>query len=185
MKISSLHRRPNLVAFTLVELMVVLGIIALLLSVAFPAFSSMIQKGQSIACSQHLKSIGVAVMQAASDNNNIYPQINQVAPSTPPVYPSSVPGIVGVLSPYGITTNVIQCAVDLSLGSQSAFTQYGSSYEWNPVFDDGTTVTPIVYVTTTAAIPVNSTRVRLCMDFNTIHNNKHNALYGDGHVVAR
>ncbi len=186
MKLSPRRRRRTLVAFTLVELLVVIGIIALLLAVSFPAFSSMIAKGQSIACSEKLKSIGVAVIQAASDNNNTYPEIDQAAT---PVYSPPGQGIVAVLGPYGISTNTIQCPVDMNRGAQSSFTLYGSSYEWNPILDDGsvtgTVVTVPVYTTPTSSFPMHSARVRLCTDFLGIHNNKQNALYGDGHVVPR
>ena len=95
-----------------------------------------------------------------------------------------MPGLVGVLGAYGISTNTIQCPVDMSSGP-SSFTQYGSSYEWNPVFDDGSVTSPILYLNATAQIPVSSSRVRLCTDFLPLHHNKMNALYGDGHVTAR
>ena len=70
------------------------------------------------------------------------------------------------------------------MGASSSFKLYGSSYEWNPVLDDGTdpvTTLPIGPVD----ITVNPSRIRVCTDFVAIHRGKTNALYGDGHTRAR
>jgi len=64
----------------------------------------------------------------------------------------------------------------------SAFTMYGSSYEWDPVYDDETPGIPVIYISPTVVVPVNSNRVRLAMDFNPIHKGRPNVLFGDGHV---
>ncbi len=64
----------------------------------------------------------------------------------------------------------------------SSFTTYGSSYEWDPVFDDEPINETVIYITPTISIPVNSSHVRLAMDFAGIHNGRPNVLYGDGHV---
>ena len=182
-------RRRRLSSFTLVELLVVVAIIALLLNLSFPALRVAIQKAQSIKCSSNLHQIGVAVTLAASDNNNIYPEINQVANANPSVYPASVPGLVGVLGPYGITTNAVQCPSDLALGAaascnNTAYPNSGSSYEWNPAFDDENPLDTVLYLGT-RTIQVSSAHVRLCTDFQPLHHNKMNALYSDGHVTAR
>jgi prepilin-type N-terminal cleavage/methylation domain-containing protein len=182
----SILRKRGLRSFTLVELLVVLAIIALLVSLLQPALRSALLHAQSIKCVTNLRSIGVAVQLATSDNNNLYPLIDQAAA---PIYSpaGSVPGLVGVLGPYGINTNSIQCPVDMA-SSPSAFTQYGSSYEWNPAFDDENPNDTVIYYnqrTGNRAIPINSSRVRLCTDFLPLHHNKVYALYGDGHVVAR
>jgi prepilin-type N-terminal cleavage/methylation domain-containing protein/prepilin-type processing-associated H-X9-DG protein len=184
---SLLFRRRRRPAFTLVELLVVIAIIGLMLGLAMPAFSSAILKAQSVKCGVNLRSIGVAVSLAASDNNNTYPEINQVANSAPPVYPSTVPGLVGVLGPYGISTNSVQCPTDLQLGAaascnQMAYPNPGSSYEWRPAFDDESVNATLVYINSTTPIPINSSRVRLCDDFNALHRGHANAVYGDGHV---
>jgi prepilin-type N-terminal cleavage/methylation domain-containing protein/prepilin-type processing-associated H-X9-DG protein len=173
------RRRP---AFTIVELLVVIAIIALMAGLAAPNMQLGIRKAQSSVCAEQLHGIGVAVLSYATDNSGVLPEINQTAPPLP--YPSSVPGIVGVLGVYGVSTNTIKCPVDIAAGAASSFQQYGSSYEWNPVLDDGTdpvTVLPVGPVDVT----VNSSRIRVCTDFLPIHNGKMNALYGDGHARAR
>lgn len=167
--------------FTLVELLVSMAIIALLAGLAYPAFQSSLAKARSTRCASNLRAIGVAVTQAASDNDNTYPEISQAA-SDPYPAGSSARNLYDTLSPYGLTKDELQCPVDVAQGKASAYQMYGSSYEWNPAFDDEVTVTPIIYWSSTVSIPVNSSRVRLCTDFNALHNGRMNILYGDGHV---
>jgi prepilin-type N-terminal cleavage/methylation domain-containing protein/prepilin-type processing-associated H-X9-DG protein len=179
MKLSFFRRRKP--AFTIVELLVVIAIIALLAGLALPNFQVAILKAKSTACAQNLHGIGIAVLSYATDNSGTLPEINQAAS---PIYPGSVPGIVGVLGAYGVTTNTIQCPVDMTSGTASSFQKYKSSYEWNPVLDDGTdpvTAIPLGPI----GVTVNAARIRVCTDFVPIHHGKMNALYGDGHTKAR
>jgi len=173
------RRRP---AFTLVELLMVLAIIVLLIGLSVPNMAAYIQKAQSADCAENLHGIGVAVLSCATDNNENLPEINQTAPPLP--YPASVLGIVGVLGNYGVSTNTVKCPVDVAMGSNSSFAQYGSSYEWNPVLDDGTDPVTTLPVGTTM-VSVSASRIRVCTDFLSIHNGKVNALYGDGHTRLR
>jgi prepilin-type N-terminal cleavage/methylation domain-containing protein/prepilin-type processing-associated H-X9-DG protein len=184
MKWSLFHLRARLrPAFTLVELLVVIGIISILVAVSLPNMTSFIQKSQSVNCAEHLHGIGMAVLSYATDNQQTLPEINQTAPPLP--YPASVPGIVGVLGVYGISTNTTKCPTDMASGAASSFAQYGSSYEWNPVLDDGTDPVTTLPLGTTM-LTVSASRIRVCTDFLPIHRgNRTNALYGDGHTKAR
>jgi len=178
----SLFRRRRKPAFTIVELLVVIAIIGLMAGLTMPTLQIGILKAQSTKCAEQLRGIGAAVLSCATDNNGVLPEINQTAPPLP--YPSTVPGIVGVLGSYGVTTNTVQCPIDMNQGATSSFKQYGSSYEWNPVLDDGTdpvTAIPVGPI----QITVNCSRIRVCTDFLPIHRGKMNALYGDGHARAR
>jgi prepilin-type N-terminal cleavage/methylation domain-containing protein/prepilin-type processing-associated H-X9-DG protein len=175
--------RQRCLAFTLVELLVVLAIIALLASLLQPAYTRAILSAKSAKCVGNLRALGLAVNQAATDNNNQYPEIAQAAVNPYPAG-SNAKDLYDTLSPYGITSNDLQCPVDISSGAGSAFSKYGSSYEWNPAFDDEVTTTPILYATPNVQIPLNSARVHLLYDFNRIHNGRPNYLYGDGHIRA-
>jgi prepilin-type N-terminal cleavage/methylation domain-containing protein/prepilin-type processing-associated H-X9-DG protein len=173
--------RRALRGFSLVELLVVILIIALLASLCYPAFQQAIAKARSTQCASNLRAIGAAVTQAASDNQNQYPEIAQAATDPYPAG-SGEKNLYDTLSPYGVTQATLQCPVDVAQGAASAYQQYGSSYEWNPTYDDEMTVTPILYWSPTVTVPVNSSRVRLCTDFNALHNGRMNILYGDGQV---
>jgi prepilin-type N-terminal cleavage/methylation domain-containing protein/prepilin-type processing-associated H-X9-DG protein len=174
-------RRQRLDSFTLVELLVVIAIIALLTGLAMPNYTAAMLRAKGLRCAGNLRIIGMAAAQAATDNNNKYPEINQAAA---PIYTdATATNLIGALGTYGVTTNIIQCPIDMGL-NPSSFTKYGSSYEWDPVFDNEPVNATAVYITPTLVIPVNSSRVRLAMDFNPIHHNRPNVVYGDGHVSS-
>src|SRR5436305_1969190 len=64
-------------AFTLVELLVVIGIIALLISILLPALSRANDAARAIKCGANLRSIGQAVVIYANQNKGkIFPWLN-------------------------------------------------------------------------------------------------------------
>ena len=66
--------------FTLVELLVVIAIIAILAALSIAAYSSVITKARTIACAGNLRSIGVAMLAFASDNDDNLPESGDVIP---------------------------------------------------------------------------------------------------------
>ena len=66
-------KRSSHSAFTLVELLVVIGIIALLISILLPALSKAREAGNTIKCAANLRSIGQGFTRYVAENRQTYP----------------------------------------------------------------------------------------------------------------
>jgi prepilin-type N-terminal cleavage/methylation domain-containing protein/prepilin-type processing-associated H-X9-DG protein len=83
--------RPSLRrGFTLVELLVVIGIIALLISILLPALSQARESANTVKCSSNMRQLCQALTNYASENKGRFPpNINALSPAQSGSYPTN------------------------------------------------------------------------------------------------
>ena len=167
------------IAFSLIELLVVVGIISILAALLMPAVSSAKGKANDIKCISNLRQIGIALCIYADENQGKLPFAER-RPTTP-VDPTHVlPRIVNVLSNYvGGAVAVFRCPKDRF----GWYEKEGSSYEWNYQANGQ----PIVLPGVISGIQMTAEKARLMYDYENFHpgstNGTKNVLHGDGHVA--
>jgi len=120
-------------AFSLLELLVVIGIIVILAALLLPVLSRAKSKARNISCVNQLKQLGVAARLYAEDNGSRLP-LAELLPSNPTDPQHPLPRINDVLGPYVsrvVNTNtsapVFKCPSD----NDWFYEAEGSSYQWN------------------------------------------------------
>jgi prepilin-type N-terminal cleavage/methylation domain-containing protein/prepilin-type processing-associated H-X9-DG protein len=136
-------------AFTLVEILVVLGILALLAAILLPAFATVRGRARQTSCLSNLKQIGVGVGMYMQDSDGRFPRavdpIDHAYPAVWSDYPdfskdiASFPMINVALQPYLKSTQLFSCPADTGFtqsdfddvpldATPTSFEKFGTSY---------------------------------------------------------
>jgi len=189
--------------FTLVELLVVIGILAVLAAILFPVFARAREKARAAQCTSNLKQLGLALEMYSTDYDDLYPwavdpadqylpQIWNGFPTWQALIPTMQP-LKDVLLPYTKNREIWHCASDTGFsvlehtglaldGKPSAYEKFGTSYMWR---------TEIVFEHLGPSLLANPSETNVLFDgHGTWHGQdsyeggRWNILYGDGHVKS-
>jgi len=191
------------VAFTLIELLIVVAIISILAGLLLPALGRAKSKGYNSVCINNLRQLGIATRLYSEDNNNLLPSA-EILPTQPINPEKPLPRISDVLAAYvgrtsGTNTNtltVFKCLAD----KVGLFSTEGSSYEWNADLNghhiDETKSANLFIVWQTNGAPAQSTNMALrfppettplLLDYEDFHprspKSGKNVVFMDGHVA--
>jgi prepilin-type processing-associated H-X9-DG protein len=181
-------RRPRgLLAFTLIELIVVIGIIATLAGLLLPALARAKESGRSTACLSNLRQLGLALQLYAEENNNRMPfMYDQTLPTngipatnSPPATNAAGKTMDQVLSNHiSGALRLLRCPSD----RDRIFELTRSSYGWN-VLLNGQGADHLVVLN----LNLNQHEIPVFFDKEAFHKARGdklgvNYLYADGHI---
>jgi prepilin-type N-terminal cleavage/methylation domain-containing protein len=110
-------RRRN--AFTLIEMLVVIAIIAILAALLLPALSAAKQRAWTTRCVSNLRQIGIGMRMFADDNNELYPEsggdIHWGAVDVAPPDGSGKASWMEQIVSYMANTNIYSCPANVQL----------------------------------------------------------------------
>ena len=165
-------------AFTLVELLVVLAVIAVLGAIAFPLFQRSIEGGRATACVANLRQIGAGLSLYLGEHNMTMPTLKAGRASLE----DDVPVIDNTLDKYLKNKASFACPSDDIWAATT-----GTSYNWNSALNgqSATNLNFLGLVKNASHIPVLADKGRK-KDGSDVHpyiESKVNILYADGHAT--
>ncbi len=171
METEDLLLTPRRAGFSLIEIFVTLGILAVLLSIGLPALGQFRDRSKALSCASNLRGIGSAL--------NLYLVENQMRMPVLLAAKGSIddPGetIDTLLAPYISSPDLFRCPAD----DEGLHEQTGTSYFWNSLLNNQPTVSLRFLLTTDQArIPVLADKE----DFHRDIGHEVNILYADGRV---
>ena len=114
--------------FTLTELLVAVGIVAVIAAILFPVFASARRKAWMTECASNLHQVGLALHQYANDSDGDYPPDDPLLSHSPHL-------VWTLLTPYTHNADVFHCPDTLGDFGRGYFYVYGSApWVYNPGF---------------------------------------------------
>ncbi|MFA5205904.1 MAG: prepilin-type N-terminal cleavage/methylation domain-containing protein [Lentisphaeria bacterium] len=173
-----MHNKPlankPAAAFTLVELLTVMAVIALLAGLLLPALGAARARSRAATCMGQVRQIGLAIQNYVAGTQDYLPVCTRLGPE--PKY--GIPSLPQALAMQLDTAKAFQCPADQ--GAQAYFPQYGTSYEWNS-FLSGCQVDRASWT----ILGLEITASPLLGDADGFHpRSSRNYLYIDGHVSS-
>jgi len=159
-------------AFTLVEVLVVVAVLAALTGLLIPVSRNLVAQGQTTQCLQNLRQIGTALQLYLGENQMRMPVMEAGRADKS----EEVPVLDTVLAPYLDDLRVFSCPSDRSL-----FTSTGNSYFWNSALNGQ----PIAALNFLLFIEDKS-KIPLVCDkegWHKLSRTRVNFLYADGHAT--
>jgi len=118
-----MKRQNRKAGFTLVELLVVIGIIALLISILLPSLNRARETANRVKCASNLRQIGQAILLYANENKGAYPRTygpgNVATAGNAATWGTGTPGFSDpFLNNSGVSNNDITASLFLLMRSQ-------------------------------------------------------------------
>lgn len=161
--------KSSMLSMTLLELLLVMGSIALLAGLLYPAYHRSRQMADSAACLSNLHQIGIAIQTYLNDSNGLMPSLQNRDSTT-----NTLPAMDTVLLPSNPGSKIYQCPADHA----GLFQTTGASYFWNFTVN-GQDITRLFSI----AGGSDPTQIPLVSDKQGFHpdvKNRVNTLYADG-----
>lgn len=195
----SFARKPvssRRLAFTLIELLIVIAIIALLAAILFPTFSRARERARQASCMSNLKQVGLALKQYAQDYDGSYPSKQYVLGNSFLRGANDPQSLPAVLLPYTKNNQMWVCPSgweDLKQAGNTYMYYPGETASYVPDVTEGgnsqydaSVVTDAYLYKSVTAIGVSggptaqAKASRYCAHFDS-----YNQLFWDGHVKLR
>ena len=166
-------------AFTLVEILVVISIIALLMGILAPALNKARVLALRTVCKSNLYNIALGFRMYLDQNQDIMPPASMLPSFVGPNDPAYKPAITEFLLPYLSEPKTFKCRAD----KKGYFLKEGSSYEYNHRLG-GKPVSRSHFVQRHGEKERN---IEVMYDYESFHgkpgkSGAKNYLYADGHI---
>jgi prepilin-type N-terminal cleavage/methylation domain-containing protein/prepilin-type processing-associated H-X9-DG protein len=156
---------------TILELLVVIGLIAVLAALAVAAYQRTVEGGRATACSGHLRQLGIALNAYLGEHEMKMPVLKAGREKVT----DEVPVIDNTLDKYISEKAIFACPSDHQYAVAS-----GTSYHWNVALN-GQSATNLNFL----RVIQNRSRIPVLGDKEGFHpylDTKVNILYADGHA---